>query len=193
MTRSRVQVRLTRVSVPALVFGDRLVLVDATGNRLSKWIDADRVAVDPDPEIVSQWEWNRALTRLKAQLAGHLERQARNPWQVKCATLAKSFSLRARDLHRPRGRCRFERYSTTTWGDAAHRLSQQAQNRARYGRRPPWVRWAQCVANNHNKRKGGRYAQARYRDEQADSRTDREATVSLPTERTHADPGNSVA
>lgn len=105
-----------------------------------------------------QWAWQLLAGRLEIRLQQAIRRWTRTPWEMKVQSLAQSFRYRALDLQRPRSRRRFEKYPTTNWPAAIQRLWWQGHNHNRYHSRGPWQRWVNTVANNHNKRKGGRYA-----------------------------------
>lgn len=160
---------LQSLNLKVLVRGNRFLLIDARGNRLSKWLRFEEIATEPDDGVLLQWRWKFAIYRLQHQINGKRTRASQDPWQTKIATLKASFRFRSFDLHRPRTRGTFDRYPTSTWEAAIHRLWQQGHNHHRYHSRSGWTRWSSTVANNHNKRKGGRYAASRYGHCQSDS------------------------
>ena len=170
MNKTKTTVR--DITVTAIIHGQFATLIDRHGRPLRRNIDVSRLGrlVDDAP-LRERWAWRHAIARMKACVAGRAAASisgCRNPWQRKADNLAKSFYLRSVDHARPRGRCRFEKYSTTTWDAAVKRLVQQGYNRFRYLNRSGWHRWSCTVSNNHNKKMGGRYAKAQYRDGQAD-------------------------
>lgn len=182
------------VTVHALDLGDRCVLLDRHGNRLSRPLRLSEIEGPPNPESLLAICWRSAVQRLKARLQKRCEVRQRDPWGKKTASLAASLRLRARfPAAKPVTRLRFECYSTKTWDDACPRLWEQANNRYRLHCRDGWVRWSHTVSNNHNKRKGGRYAQARYCDRQDDHANDRTATIPMRPEWSDSHSGISVA
>lgn len=183
-------ITIQHVLVTAVVHNKRATLVDAQGRVICRNVELARLGKAADEaSLQERWEWRHAAARMKACVTGRITRRTAhgNPWQRKADCLAKSFQRRSTDHVRPRGRCRFEQYNTTTWDEAAKRMLQQGYNRFRYLSRSGWHRWAYTVSNNHNKKMGGRYAEARYGNGQTDSETDREATVSLRPERPKTD------
>lgn len=158
---------IQRVSVPAIIYANHLIVVDQRGRKLSQAIPFQQVIDDPDPCVLRRWLWWATVQRLQNTWKRQMERSQMNPWQKKAEILATSFRLRGYDVVRPHGRQRFEKYATTSWPEAACRLGHQISNRCRWRRRTGWERYAHSAANNHNKRKGGRYARNRYRDREA--------------------------
>lgn len=146
------------ISVPVVRCGKWLILVDKHGHKLRS-VRADQLAYEPIAGLVEKWSWELQAKRMAFALARQIH-EARNlsSWQRKTDSLAKSFCLRSYDLTRPTGWCHFESYPTHTWPDACHRMREQCFNRVRLNQRTGWQRWAATVSNNHNKRKGGRYA-----------------------------------
>lgn len=167
------QFRIQRVSVNAICQGDFVILIDCHGQRLSSRKRRSDIECELGASIAGQWAWRLAVRRMKDRFTGRCTLRQKTPWQAKADNLASSFRIRARFFHsnKARSRQRFERYSTSTWEAASKRLWEQGHNRFRRHRRGGWVRWAHTVANNHNKKQGGRYANARYRDRQDDHGT----------------------
>ncbi len=166
-------IQIRRVTVNAIVLGSKVVLVDRHGSQLCRQRQlADLVGRLP-ASVRRAWQWRVATTRMKSRLATRCGNRDLTPWERRLQSLAASFRLRGRfPLFATRGRKRFECYSTHTWDDASRRLWQQGHNRIRRHSRAGWVRWAHTVANNHNKRKGGRYASQSYCHRQDDHGTD---------------------
>lgn len=167
--------RFESVSLTAVIQGERVTLVDRGGRVLGRSDRLDRLSLlDDRNRLLTEWAWRDAIDRIKTWIStrARSQKQSCNPWQKKVQSLESSFRRRSTEHARPRGRCRFEKYSTQTWEDAVVRLWQQGRNHYRYFSRSGWHGWAYTVANNHNKKMGGRYAKARNRDGQADHGTD---------------------
>lgn len=167
------QIRIQPVPVHAIVLGDFVILVDRRGRPLSTRQRLSELEGALDPSVPATWAWRLAARRMKSQFLSRCGNRQKSPWETKVSTLVASFRLRGR--FRPakaRTRQRFERYATHTWEAASKRLWEQGHNRFRRHARGGWVRWAHTVSNNHNKKKGGRYANARYCDRQDDHGAD---------------------
>jgi len=153
------EINVQQVTVNAIGSGDVVILVDRHGRPLSckkRLSDLEGVL---DYRVLRAWEWRLAVQRMKSRLSGRSGRRRMTPWKRKTQSLAASLRLRRRfSPSKARGRQRFQCYSTRTWSDAKTRLWEQGNNRFRRHSRGGWVRWAHTVSNNHNKRKGGRYA-----------------------------------
>lgn len=164
-TNSDIQV----IPVHAVVADGQATVIDCHGRPLCrKWPLADLLGPLP-LHIANQWRWCEAVRRMKARLDQRYQAASRTPWMTKAKSLAQAFKVRTRfRLPKPKGRQRFERYATTSWHSACERLAEQGYNRVRRHSRDGWIRWAHTVSNNHNKRKGGRYAHARYGNSQDD-------------------------
>jgi len=146
---------LKEPSVRAIVVGDRAVLVDRHGNRLSKYaVSLDRIVGAVDVANVEQWLWADAARRM-AQRASRLTSQPPNPWKRRAETMAMSLRLRRRDDLRPRTKHRIEKFRTATWSAASERLAEQGLSSFRWHSRAGWDRWAQTSANNSNRRGRG--------------------------------------
>lgn len=150
------------MNVPVLVDGDSLVIVSGSGRRLSRNIRLTELNSCPDAILFRYPHWQRAANRMRNRAEAAVQRHAGGDWTQKAHTLAASVRLRRRDDRRVRARRRFESYRTQTWDEAANRMWMQAHNRFRHYHRSDWHRWAITVANNHNKRQGGRYATSTY-------------------------------
>ena len=160
------QISVRRLTVNAIVLRDSVVLVDPCGRPLSKRKRLTEIEGILDPSAVVDWEWRESVRRMKYSLSTSNE-CLKTPWQKKTESLAQSLRIRARlPRAKARSRRRFERYSTRTWSDACKRLWTQGNNRFRRHSRNGWARWTHTVSNNHNRKKGGRYAHARYCDRQ---------------------------
>lgn len=157
------RLELKTISLLAVVDGNRAWLLDQAGRPIRNAIAFDRVTSVADSSKANRLIWSRTADRvcksLKARVKRNLPSQ-KSPWMAKAETLAVSFRRRDREQRRPRGRCRFEVYATTTWSDAAKRMADQIRNRFRLDQRTSWDRWAFTVSNNQNKR-------ARIRDAEA--------------------------
>jgi hypothetical protein len=163
--------RLARLSVPVVVWGDRFFLIDRHGERISRVLPLPDGLADLPAAAIEPWilrtlypkEWRRwAKAVLNSQRRRGHGRD--DPWQVKANCWATSLRLRQKDAKRLRapGRVlRSDPRGTTTWEAAVRRLWTQANNAYRAATRNGWVRWAECVVNNFNKRVGGRYAPER--------------------------------
>lgn len=152
------------VTVPALVDGDTLVIVSESGKHLSRLIRFDEVRECPDPVMFTHPEWLKAVARMRQRLENATQRLFADEWTRKAHTWAASLRRRRRDERRVKSRRRGEGYRSATWDQAARRLWTQAHNRFRHHQRTDWQRWSITVANNHNKREGGRYASSGYGD-----------------------------
>ena len=156
----------------AVVSGCGIILLDRHGRSIGKTIQPARLAGPIDRRSALPHLWKLAAARMTA--VGQRQQSSRYPnlWLRRAESLAHSFNLRGRDHCRPRARQKFERYPTTDWRMAVKRLWQQGHNSFRHHSRTGWHRWAVTVANNHNKRNGGRYAIASYGDLKKDPKTD---------------------
>ena len=148
--------------VPAIVSDETLVIVSESGKRLSRVIRFDEIAECPDPVVFAYPEWIKAALRMRQRWEQSAQRLRADDWTRKTHTWAASLRRRKRDDRRVKSRRRGEGYPTTTWEQATHRLWAQAHNRFRHHERTDWQRWSITVANNHNKREGGRYASSGY-------------------------------
>ncbi len=146
--------------VCAIKDGERVQLIDCQGQTLTGMIDRKRLG-RLSKRSPAESAWLQAVRRQIGRLNTRFKSNANEcPWFRKCKSLAASFRLRGLDLGRPKSRRRFDCYLTKTWEDASVRLWRQGNNRHRRIQRTGWDRWATTVANNHNKRKGGRYAKS---------------------------------
>ena len=136
-------------------------LVDRNGIVLTEPIERSRLGRLPRQEDPRTTRWSRVfkkqLTRMRSRWRAA---QQCDPWEIKYKSLAASHRYRGMEINRPKSRRRFEVYNTRSWESAFRRLWQQGNNRFRHVSRTEWDRWYVTVANNHNKRKGGRYAKA---------------------------------
>lgn len=163
------QFRIRQLSVYAVLHGDVVILIDHLGRPISRRRRRSDFERDLAPSVPEVWAWRFAVRRMKSQFTVRCTRRQKPPWQAKADSLAVAFRIRARSRPiKARSRQRFERYATSTWKAASKRLWEQGHNCFRRHSRSGWVRWAHTVSNNHNKRQGGRYANARYRDRQDD-------------------------
>lgn len=162
MARKR-KAELTTIEVAALVQGDRVLLLDRSGKRIGCSVLADRIG-RLDDNVAAKLLWQKAAERMLAAYWEESFRRNLSGWGKKAASLAASCRLRLLDQQRPRNRTSVVQttYATTTWQKAAQRMWHQANNRFRLHARSGWRRWASSVANNSNKRKGGRYAQSNH-------------------------------
>lgn len=153
--------RVVALIVAATKVGDQVQLIDRQGRALTGMIDRKLLGKLVREEDASKLLWQRMvrkhLGRIKPRFAPS---SPRGQWVRKCNSLAASFLRRSGDMQRPKSRQRHEEYSTKTWKSAAHRLWHQGNNRKRHVTRSGWHRWSITVANNHNKRTGGRYARS---------------------------------
>ena len=157
------RLKLKTVSLLAVVDGNRAWLLDQAGRPIRNAIAFDRVTSVADSSKANRLIWSRTADRISKSLKTRVKRSMpcqMSPWMTKAESLAKSFRHRGREQRRPRGRCRFEVYATTTWSDAAKRMADQIRNRFRVDQRTSWDRWAFTVSNNQNKRARVRDAEA---------------------------------
>lgn len=153
----------TTVKVNALLRGDQIRLINRRGDPISKWLSTDTTVGNLFRGVNEFLKWKTALTRVASNLNGRARARSQTPWQRKVDVLAKSFHLRGMSLpsdSKPTQRQLHEPYSTFCWKSAVKRLWTQANNRYRRHARSGWDRWSTTVANNHNKRKGGRYSRS---------------------------------
>lgn len=154
---------LKQITVHAIEIGGMLVLVDRHGERISRAIEWKEIIGGRSEKILAKWQWNAVAKRMAASSQRHHQSHTNCPWARKADSLASSFRIRRRFRSPPvRRRQRFESYTTSSWSDACKRLSMQGTNRSRRHRWNGWVRWSHTVANNHNKKKGGRYSYESY-------------------------------
>lgn len=170
---NRKPLRVRTVSVNAIEHGNRIILVDRHGRSLGgrKYLADIEGALNS--KSIQSWQWKIATQRMKGRLSSRCDNQDQTPWQRRTKSLATSWRLR-RTFATPRARRRqrFQAYSTQSWEEALRRLWGQGHNRMRRHSRDGWVRWSHTVSNNHNKRKGGRYACETYCNSQDDYGTD---------------------
>jgi hypothetical protein len=154
------------VKLLAVLNGQRVTLLDRTGKPVGGSLPVTRLEGPIDSATAECHLWRLAAARMAATCKRQMSLRRSDAWMRRADSLAHSFRIRGRDHRRPRTRQRFELYPTTTWPDAVHRMWQQGVSAARYHRLSGWRRWAYTVSNNHNKRKGGRYAATsdRYRE-----------------------------
>lgn len=154
---------LKQITVYAIEIGGLLVLVDRNGERISRAIQRNEIIGGRSEEILAKWQWAAVVKTMAASSQRCHQSHTNCPWARKADSLASSCRNRRRFRSPPlRGRQRFESYSTSTWRDACKRLSMQGANRVRRHRWNGWVRWSHTVANNHNKKRGGRYSYESY-------------------------------
>lgn len=169
---TNVLVQIQSITVPAIVVGNRAFLIDSKGRQICRSRLLTSFEGIADESVVVSWRWRLAVQRMKHRAQSHCGEQDRDPWAAKVKSLETSLRLRRTfATSRPRRRQRFEHYLTHEWPDAVHRMLEQGRNRSRRHSRDGWVRWAHTVSNNHNKRKGGRYASAIYSHSQDDLRS----------------------
>jgi hypothetical protein len=156
------QIKLVTINVTAIEWNGRVRLLDHKGRSLTQLIQRPELNDPLAQEVLTYWHWRMTCQRLSARLIARHRRRTLDAWGRKFQTWATSLRLRGHDVGRTRTRRKFERYKTTTWPEAIDRLWHQGNNHRRYHSRSGWTRWSQNVANNHNKRKGGRYARHRH-------------------------------
>ncbi len=167
------QLAIRTITVNAINRGNFFILIDRRGRRLSRAFRLSDVEGYVDPVVLDEWHWKSACSRIRFRLLSRSHSRKESPWKKRVSNLAASHRMRRRlPRTKPISRQRFERYSTKNWNDACRRLWQQGDNRARRHSRGGWVRWAHTVSNNHNKRKGGRYGQDSYRNNNDDHAND---------------------
>lgn len=136
-------------TVAALIEGNRVQLLDRFGRRIAS---VNRERLGPlEQGVAVRMRWERTAKRLAIRAKQHFC-APRNAWSARAASLAASFNLRRYERDPLGGRKRFEKYRTTEWKDASHRLRQQITNRCRVRTRSGWQRWSYTVSNNQAKR-----------------------------------------
>lgn len=166
-------IQLRQVTVNAIDVGNGVILVDRHGEQICRRKRLVDLQGNVPAAVLKAWQWRFAAQGMKNRLSSRCSSRDLTPWERRTQSLAASFRLRRRfPLTKARSRQRFQRYSTHTWDDACSRLWQQGHNRFRRHARTGWERWAHTVSNNHNKRKGGRYARQSYCDSQDDHGAD---------------------
>lgn len=166
-------VSIRQVTLNAIDQGEFVTLLDRKGRQIGCRRRLTELEGLLDPSAIPLWQWRWAVQRMRLRLSRRNERRCRTPWEKRTDSLAKSIGLRRRDRpYQPQGRQRFQSYPTHSWPEACRRLWTQGNNRFRRHSRDGWTRWTHTVSNNHNKRKGGRYAHEAYRDRQDDHGTD---------------------
>lgn len=163
---------IQEVTVLAVVTGRGFTLLDRQGHMIGATLRATCLNGPIEPRMAEPHLWRLATARMAATSKRYNASRRENAWLRRADSLAKSFQIRGRDRSCPHSRQRFERYSTSDWPQAVSRMYMQGINAARYHSRSGWQRWANTVANNHNKRKGGRYAAASYGDRENDHGND---------------------
>ncbi len=151
------------VPVNAVMRGGHVYLIDRNGRRISSSHLLSNIVGEVSESVITKLSWDYAVRRMLSRCAGRRTAAKMSDWDRKAETLSRSFLMRRRfGAFKAKGRQRFERYKTSDWETACKRVWQQGHNRYRRHSRSGWVRWAHTVSNNHNKRKGGRYAAATY-------------------------------
>lgn len=136
--------RFVRVSLTAVKIGNRLVLLDALGQRLCK--TTPNLAKRCGAKLARWMIWaNRSLARLDDRT----KRATRTEWDKRIDNWIIIDKLRRRDLKRPR-RTRQGNRNTTEWKDAITRLWFEHHNAAR--RSDKWRTWADQTAKNQGRR-----------------------------------------
>jgi hypothetical protein len=188
------EMRLRTLTVNAIECAGQVFLIDRLGRKISRSLDPAQIEGQLQRDTLVRLQWAASVRRMQAKLKTRLSRRQLDVWMQKASSLAASFRLRRRFCRpKPVSRQRFERYLTDTWSDACTRLVMQGINRNRRHSRSGWVRWSHTVANNHNKKRGGRYSYEYYCDREANHGIDRAAELLLCDERTGTDSGNSLA
>lgn len=146
------------VKLLAVATDNGVTLLDRQGRAIGPTIKRPRLEGPIDWRCAQHCLWRVAAQRMAATISRHIASRRAVPWLRRADSLAKSFKLRGQDRCRPRARQKFERFPTTEWQSASKRMWQQGHSAQRYHGRSGWIRWASTVSNNHNKRKGGKYA-----------------------------------
>lgn len=146
------------VTLLAVATDRGMTLLDRQGRAIGCTIKQSRLEGPINRRSAEPCLWRSAAQRMVGTALRRVESQQSCPWFKRANSLAKSFKLRGLEHCRPRSRQRFESFPTTTWTNAANRMWQQGNSAQRYHGRSGWTRWASTVSNNHNKRKGGKYA-----------------------------------
>jgi hypothetical protein len=170
----------------AVTDGERAWLLDRHGRLLRSAVRVGDINSVADPSSALSLIWKRTAIRIANTLKARVVRATPSrlsPWLAKATVLAASFRQREREHARPRARCRFEVYKTSTWPMAAERMAYQVRNRFRMDQRSSWDRWAYTVANNQNKRARRRDAEEAECVAQTDSGVARKSAIPLCSER----------
>jgi hypothetical protein len=154
------------LSIQAAIHNNKATLLDRNGIPLLYGVPISRVDGPIHSSVATKWLWKLAIGHMLLKISGDRVRATQDCWKNKADSLAHSFRLRGLDRAHCHEHCRFERYPTVTWQEAAKRMQTQGHNHFRRHARNGWNRWAHTVSNNHNKRKEGRYAANTYSDRQ---------------------------
>jgi hypothetical protein len=176
------KIEITQVQVHARINGNRLRFIDLNGKAISRWLNKSDVSGVLNETVEESPNWEQSVKRMVWRFESRTALRKGSPWQAKASTLAASFRIRGQMLdwrREPTGRRHFEQYGTKTWEAATKRLWTQGHNRFRRYARTGWARWAATVSNNHNKKKGGKYARKYNSHSQKDHEHDRAAELSL--------------
>lgn len=160
----------TLITVLGVNDGKKVTLLDRRGRALCRDVSVTKLEGPIDYRLAQKRIWERVANWMRVNLYQRTKQRPENPWQARANNLATSFTLRSYDLSRPGARRHFETYPTTTWKAASKRMWEQGHNRYRRHTRSGWARWSSTVSNNHNKRKGGRYAKTQNVDKQDGAR-----------------------
>jgi len=151
--------QLVTLTVTAAVSGDRAVLLDKSGRKVGH-VKISRIGQLGD-RAAREYLWHvwarSVIGRYGFRLQMKLLDDTYDDWHRKARALAASFRLRKHNVPRRTERRRLNRHVTTTWWEAAKRMVWQGHNRFRYRVRSGWVRWANTVSRNQNKRVSERY------------------------------------
>lgn len=152
----------TSLTITAIQRGSEVRLVDSCGTFITQWLPPGHLTAIWSSKALDHQRWLHCVQRILEQTERHERRCAMSPWQLRTASMSASFRLRGQFPNRRKQRVArgwLEPFSTTTWEAAIPRLYEQMHNSRRKHLRSSWERWFITVSNNHNKRKGGRYAQ----------------------------------
>lgn len=144
------------ISVPAVMRGDKLTLVDAEGMPISKRLQPECLGrLSPESAIHAVWRpWAKkaltALLRSVEKAAGE-----KQEWLKKASSLASSFRLRGNAKSKKRKKAKSESSHRPTWHFACHRMQTAVNAKMYRNGLDPWTKWSYTVSKNQNVRNGG--------------------------------------
>ena len=83
------------LSVPAIVYGGKAILLDQDGNALARNVQLARLTGSFDSSRVDRWHWLLAARYMLYRVSNARCRARQNPWLTKSNALAHSLRLRS--------------------------------------------------------------------------------------------------
>lgn len=156
------------VTVPAVVIGGRIYLVNSNGRRRRNGSAYRPLPASIADEIATKVKWRIVVKNMawNGKSESAKSPNLMTPWQRKCHAIVCGLKLRWRASLGNNKRRSWDRFKTTTWDEALPRMYQQGYAAFNYHTKSPWQKWARTVAKNHNRK-------AEYRHEQQKAPSER--------------------